>query len=272
MMFIFLHNQTCGQFVTLSADFCVSPKRERMKIYKFKDLSVPQLPAHFYQIVLYNTIWCAKPDDLNDEEEFRFKIDYKPSSSTTGLLSQVITKYKATNYLPPQLSASSVIERNKLEEIAIPIIDDLIKKCRDTIGIVSFSITKTDDHLWSEYGGKGNGVCIEMNIPDSLVNKSYWPVSYVPEKIFHIDSFLESALFEDRTFNTYRNILLTKKKRWSQEEEIRFIANRQEVNLILDGYISEITFGTHVQADTLRQVEGNIINHCNANNIKIIKL
>jgi len=174
--------------------------------------------------------------------------------------------------LPPHLSASSVIERNKLEEIALPIIDDLIKKCRYSIGIVSFSITKTDDHLWKEYGGKGNGACIEINIPDSLINKSYWPVSYVPEKIFHIDSFLESDLFKDRAFNTYKNILLTKTKRWSQEEEIRFIGNRQDVNLILDGYISEITFGTNVQADTLGQVEGNIINHCNANNIKITKI
>lgn len=243
-----------------------------MKIYKFKDLSDKDKHSHFYQIVLKNTIWCAKPADLNDEEEFRFKIDYKPSSSTTGLLSRVITKYKATNYLPSQLSAFSVISHNKLEEITIPIIDDLIKKCRDTIGIVSFSITKTDDHLWREYGGKGNGVCIEINIPDSLINKSYWPVIYVQEKIFHIDSFLESALFKESALKTYRNILLTKKKRWSQEEEIRFIANRQEVNLILDGYISEITFGTHVQADTLKQVEGNIINHCNANNIKITKL
>jgi len=243
-----------------------------MKIYKFKDLRDQKKHAHFYQIVLQNTIWCAKPDDLNDEEEFKFKIDYKPSSSTTYLLSQVIAKYRTTNYLPPHLSASSVIERNKLEEIALPIIDDLIKKCRYSIGIVSFSITKTADHLWKEYGGKGNGACIEINIPDSLINKSYWPVSYVPEKIFHIDSFLESDLFKDRAFNTYKNILLTKTKRWSQEEEIRFIGNRQEVNLILDGYISEITFGANVQADTLRQVEGNIINHCNAKNIKITKI
>ncbi len=243
-----------------------------MKIYKFKDLSDEKKHAHFYQIVLQNTIWGAKPDDLNDEKEFKFKIDYKPSSSTADLLSQVITKYRTTNYLPPHLSASLVIERNELETIASPIIDDLINECRHTIGIVSFSITKTDNNLWNEYGGKGNGVCIEINIPDSLINKSYWPVRYVPEKIFHIDSFLESALFKDRAFNTYRNILLTKTKRWSQEEEIRFIANRQEANLIIDGYISEITFGTHVQADTFRQVETNIINHCNANNITITKL
>ncbi len=127
----------------------------------------------------------------------------------------------------------------------------MICKCRNTIGVVSFSITKTDDHLWNEYGGKGNGVCIEINIPDTLIGKSYHRVHYVSEKIFHVDSFLESALFQDRAFETYRNILLTKTKKWSQEEEMRFIGNRQEVNLIIDGYISEVTFGPHVPEHTL---------------------
>jgi hypothetical protein len=42
--------------------------------------------------------------------------------------------------------------------------------------------------------------------------------------------------------------------------------------MIIDGYISEITFGTHVPAHTLKQVEANIVNHCNANNIRITKL
>ncbi|MEK7313375.1 MAG: DUF2971 domain-containing protein [Deltaproteobacteria bacterium] len=245
-----------------------------VKIYKFKDLSdeIKHPHSHFYQIVLDKTIWCAKPDSLNDDDEFKFKLDYKPSSSTYDLLVKVIRKYRNTNLLPPDLSVSLVLKHNKLEEIALPIIYDVINNCRNTIGIVSFSITKTDNNLWNEYGGKGNGVCIEINIPEPLINKLYWQVSYVPEKIFHIDSFLESALFKNRAYNTYRNILLTKTKRWEQEEEIRFIANRQEVNLRIDGYISEITFGANVKPDTFTRVEAKIINHCNTNNIKITKL
>ncbi len=243
-----------------------------MKIYKFKDFTDEEKHSHFYQIVLQNTIWCAKPDSLNDENEFKFKLDYNPSAYTADLLSQVVTQYRTTNYSPPNLSASSVLKHKKLEEIAAPIIDDMINNCRNTIGVVSFSITKTDDHLWDEYGGKGNGVCIEINIPDELIGKSYHWVRYVSEKIFHVDSFLGSALFQDRIIETYRNILLTKTKKWSLEEEMRFIGNRQEVNLIIDGYISEITFGAQVPAHTLKQMEANIIKHCDANNIKITKL
>lgn len=244
-----------------------------MIIYKFKDLRDENKHSHFYQIVLRNTIWCAKPDSLNDDEEFKFKLDYNPSTATANFLSQVVAKYKKINRLPPDLSAALVLQQNKLEEITIPIINKVISDCRNSMGIISFSSIKDDNHLWNEYGGNGNGVCIEINIPDSALNKAFYRVNYVAERIIHIDSFLESALFSDGTFNIYRDILLTKTRgKWSQEKEIRFIGNRQEVNLIIDGYISEVTFGAHVPTHTFEQINANIINHCNANNIKITKL
>ncbi|MEK9195690.1 MAG: hypothetical protein AAB975_04885, partial [Patescibacteria group bacterium] len=156
-----------------------------------------------------NTIWCAKPDSLNDKDkdEFKFEIDYTPSPRTYDLLAQVIAKY-GNKLFPPHFSASFVLEHNKLEEIALPIINNyVINRCRNTIGICSFSITNTNNNLWNDHGGKGNGVCIEINIPELLIKKSYWPVNYVTEKIFHIDSFFEAALFKDRVWNTYKNIL-----------------------------------------------------------------
>jgi len=44
------------------------------------------------------------------------------------------------------------------------------------------------------------------------------------------------------------------------------------VNLIFDGYVSEITFGSEVPAETLVQFTAHIANHCRANNIKISQL
>lgn len=243
-----------------------------MQLYKFKDLTDEQKHSHFLQIVLRNSIWCARPDSLNDEDEFKFRLDYDPSSRTAQLLSSVIAQYRTTNYLPPHVLSFLALKNERLEVIAAPIIDDIVTKCRTTIGITSFSITKTDVHLWEEYGGKGNGVCVEINIPDHLVGQSYHRVHYVSDKIFHVDSFLESALFPDRVFETYRNILLTKKKKWAQEEEIRFIGNQQDVNLILDGYISEVTFGPNVPTHTLEKLVAHIANHCSTNNIRITQL
>jgi hypothetical protein len=68
------------------------------------------------------------------------------------------------------------------------------------------------------------------------------------------------------------NILLTKKKKWEQENEIRFIAKRQEVNNIIHGHITEIIFGADVPVRSLNLIEANIIRHCNANNIEITKI
>jgi hypothetical protein len=243
-----------------------------MKIYKFKDLTDEKKHSHFYDIILRNSVWCAKPDSLNDEDEFRFRLDYVPSSRTAELLAQVVTKYRITNYLEPHISASFVLIHKRLEEIAAPIIIDLIKEARNTLGIASFSMKKDDDHLWDEYGGKGNGACIEIDIPDTFINESYHPVRYVSEKVFHIDSFLEAHLYKDLAFNTYSNILLTKIRKWSQEEEIRLIAKRQEVNLNIDGRITEITFGPNVPACTWRYVTAKIVKYCEANHIRIAKL
>lgn len=209
---------------------------------------------------------------MNDIDEFKFKIDYEPSLHTARLLTKAVAQYRTTNYLPPDISVSRVLKNGKLKEIAAPIIENLVQECRAAIGIISFSLTKNDDRLWEEYGGKGNGVVVEINIPDHLVGQSFYPVRYVPDKIFHVDSFLEAALFPDRAFETYRNILLTKTKRWEGEQEIRFIGNRQDVNIIFDGYISEVTFGSNVTPHILETLVAHIASYSNANNIRITKL
>lgn len=243
-----------------------------MKIYKFKDLTDEKKYSHFYQIVLQKAVWCAKPDSLNDEDEFKFKLNYNPSPRTAEFLSQVIARYRTTNILPPDLSVSLVLQNKRLEEITTPIIKDVIDKSRNTIGIASFSVTKDDEHLWTEYGGKGNGVCVEIEIPDESINVSFHKVHYVSEKVFHVDSFLEFALFPEKAFETFRNILSTKTRKWSREEEIRFVSKRPEVNVIVDGRIREITLGSHVPANTIEQVEANIADHCKINGITIKRL
>jgi hypothetical protein len=243
-----------------------------MEIYKFKDLTDEKRHSHFLQIVLQKAIWCASPDSLNDENEFKFKIDYEPSKDTADLLTQVVTKYRTTNYFPPHLSARMVLRNNRLAKIAEPIINGVVQNCRDTIGVTSFSLTKDDSKLWEEYGGNGNGVRIQIDIPDSLVGQIYHQVQYVPERIFHIDTFLKSSLFPDKAFESYKNILLTKTKRWKDEKEIRFIGKHQNVNFVFDGKVSEITFGPCVPVGVLRQLESKIAAHCKENRINIMKL
>jgi hypothetical protein len=155
----------------------------------------------------------ASPDSLNDENEFKFKLDYEPSQNTADLLTQVVSNFRKTKLFPPNIYVAMILKNNKLEEITKPLINSLIQNCRDGIGVTSFSTNKEDTRLWDEYGGKGNGVCIEIDTPDSLIGQIYHEVKYVSEKIFHVDTFLEAALFHDKAFQNYRNILLTKTKK-----------------------------------------------------------
>jgi hypothetical protein len=240
-----------------------------MRIYKLKDLTDERTHPHFLQIVLEKQIWCASPDALNDKDEFRIILDYEPSPRTHYLLSQVVAQYRTTSFLPPHLSTSLVLENDRLRAIMSRSVDDIIEKCRRGVGVTSFSMTKADDDLWKEYGGKGNGACIEIDIPDHLIGQSYHHVRYVSEKVFHVDTFLESTLFPDRAFQNFQNILLTKTKKWEQEAEIRFIGRQQNVNLRLDGEIREVTFGPEVPAEVRARITLRIADHCGANNIKI---
>lgn len=240
-----------------------------MKIYKYRDLRRQVDRQHFVQIVLEKSVWCARPDSLNDGEEFRFHLDYRPSEDTAGLLTEVLSRYGTDNHLPPALSAAMALQNGRLAEIAVPIIEGIVQQCRATLGIVSFSLSKEDDHLWAEYGGEGNGAYIEIDLPDSFVGSSYHRVHYVEEKVFHIDAFLRSAIAPDQRIINYRNILLTKTRRWHREDELRFIGKMQDVKLSIDGSITEIGFGPKVPDEILNSIIAEIEPYCGTEGIRL---
>ncbi len=176
-----------------------------MKIYKFKDLSNSSYHSHFLQIIQKNKIWCASPDSLNDKDEFRFRFIYEPTQSTHNLLSEVISKLGRSHF-PSHLVTAHGLKNGKLEKIVKPIIDDVIEQSRVSIGVCSFSIVGSDDWLWSEYGGHGNGVRIEFELAERSVGKTFHLVNYVTDRAFHIDVFLRSQLIGAEEF--FRRMLV----------------------------------------------------------------
>ena len=244
-----------------------------MKLYKFKDFTNDSNHPHFLQIVLEKKIWCASPDSLNDKDEFNFELDYTPSFNTETILTQLIAQSRVPDSLisfSPSFTANQTLANNILEESARPIVENITQKSRQELGVTSFS-SIVNSTLWERYGGNGNGACIEINIPDSLIDQSYHRVHYVPKKIFHIDIFLEATLSEsnNKEGEVFRNILLTKTDGWRDEKEIRFIGDGQNYNFIFDGYISKVIFGAKVPNNVQEKLLYQISNHCNSNNIII---
>ena len=155
-----------------------------MKIYKYRDLSNPdeETLKRLYQLIINNLVWCACPDQLNDKDEFLFEIDYAPTESTAHLLSQILAHDKTISPEDALSLASHYIMNNKLEHIASPIMKSMMENCRNSLGVACFSISKDNAVMWERYGGNGNGICIEIDVPDNLIDKTLFRVTYVSKK------------------------------------------------------------------------------------------
>lgn len=127
-----------------------------------------------------------------------------------------------------------------------------------------FSIAKDNPSLWKRYGGCGNGLCIELEIPDN--SQGIFNVNYVKEKAFHIDSFLESALLESKAFKAYQNMLLTKSIYWEPEEEVRIVTKKQDVLMQIEGSVTEIMFGNKVDKKIEDEIQSTVNDHFSKQN------
>jgi hypothetical protein len=254
-----------------------------MKIYKYKDLRPEENRQHFIDMVLENSIWCADPDSLNDEDEFRFRYDYRPTEHTAHFLKEIFNrKVKLSRVSKSKLKeminhwsttkAKHVIKNGLLQGIAEPIVEDLSNKARSEIGIASFSKFRNKSVLWERYGGNRYGVCIEFEIPNNLIGYAYHNVSYVNEKVFHVDTWLESYLNSSKVYDSFRNMLLTKNRdKWKREAEIRLITSEQKIKQPVHGPVTEILFGGNVQNSVYEEMMKSISSHCQQNDIRVVR-
>ena len=244
-----------------------------MKIYKYKDLSNPDQHVHFTDIILLGKIWCALPEHLNDKNEFEFNIDCSYSKDTHRLLQ----RFQRQNQNSRPINDSS-ISSAKLSIIIAPIKNEIIDGCQSEIAVTSFTMLKDCSRLWDRYGGKGNGVIVEIEIPDHTLDRDYHKVKYVDIKKIHVDLFLTHNLNNSKK-EIFKRILLTKTKEWAGEKEIRFLTFMPDPFFKGPGRsqnilhpITNITFGPCVPHNILNSLEEKIINHCKKHNIKITKL
>jgi hypothetical protein len=243
------------------------------KIYKFRNLRNKDNDEYVYPLILKNVIWCADPSTLNDQKEFNFELKYHPTNRTLNLLSEVLAQYSNSKavLLPPDKKALIIIENGRLADITRPIINNMIEQCRREVGVSSFSKINDDPWLWEEYGGYGEGLCIEYEIPEELVGKKYHTVDYVELNIFHVDIFLESALDKDKVFPMYKKMLLTKTKQWYKEKEIRIVGKENNILIPIDGRLSKIEFGINVSDLRFEEFYSKIRKYCILNGVEILR-
>jgi hypothetical protein len=235
-----------------------------VRLYKIKDLRDEATHDHAFQIINSKRIWCASPASLNDPNEFKFELDYQPTIFTENLLAKLLEE-KGTNGIPI-LTAKHAIENERLKIFTEPVIADVINRCRETIGVTSFSKIFDENILWDRYGGYGNGIAIEVEIPDEQAYTKFHHVDYVESRCFHVDVFLEAMVASATA--VYRNILCTKTSEWAGEQEVRYLHSRPNVNVKFEMAITNVILGNRVT----NRVRNQVSEMCNTLELNLVRI
>jgi len=228
-----------------------------VKLYKYREISTSDLVSfeRLSGILLGQCFWCATPESLNDPEEFIWECDYTPTPSTAPLLADLLVKYRGRDAATAMEIASSSISSDRLRELAPQFVKTIIEKCRTEIGVACFGTSDKNPIMWERYGGKGAGVCIEIDVPDALLNHMLYRVNYPPRKVIHIDQLIEASLNNVAGLAVYKTALISKPPIWATEAEVRFISNQKNISVTITGStISNLTLGTLVDGVTTERI------------------
>ena len=228
-----------------------------MKIYKYRDLSNPgdddfeRLGAAVHR----HLVWCARPDTLNDPQEFVWSCDYTPTDATLDLLTEVLIKARRRMREDAKVIAAIALQSGRLESVAAPVIGGMIEQCCREIGLVCFGTTPDNDVLWQRYGGGGAGLCVEFEVPDDLLGTQLQRVQYLDEKRLHVDQLLRAFTEHGYGQTVYDLALLSKGMYWASEEEVRFVSQQHSILVAIDrSQVSCVFLGDELTADVRETV------------------
>lgn len=228
-----------------------------MKIYKYRDFSNPTEDSfrHLEASIHRHLIWCARPDTLNDPEEFVWKCIYTATPETLNLLTEVLVRARRSTPADARRIAEVATRSGRLQDLVAPVINNMIKQCRDQVGLACFGSAPDKEILWQRYGGHGAGVCIEFQVPDDLLGKQLHRVQYLSEKRLHFDQLMRA--FVDNTYGqeVYDAVLLAKPLFWADEEEIRFVSQRHSISVAIDrAQVTSVFLGNSLKTDVRERI------------------
>jgi hypothetical protein len=230
-----------------------------MKIYKYRDFSNPTEDnfRHLAASIHRHLVWCARPDTLNDPEEFIWACDYSVTPATLGLLAEVIVRAHGRTHAEALVIAERAIKSGNLVGLTKPVIAGIIAQCRAEVGLAGFGTAPDNETLWERYGGNGAGICIEFLVPDAAVGTQFHRVLYPREKWLHFDQLL-SAFVKATGYSkqVYELALLSKPSSWASEDEIRFVSQRHSIQVALDkAQVPCVFLGDKLKANVRERIQ-----------------
>jgi hypothetical protein len=229
-----------------------------VKLYKYRELSDPDEVGYdrLAGTLKNQTFWAARPDSLNDPEEFFWSCDYSPSPDTASLLAQVLVANRRLSDHEASHAAALAVSSGRVAHHAEPVIQSVIQRCRAEVGLICFGDRADNECLWQRYAGGGAGVCIELEVPAKLLNREVHAVRYPAVKSLHIDRMLECSLPQFSAEAIYGVALLSKPPHWAPEQELRYVCKRQDIPVSFDNSkISALVLGGSLSDDLRARIE-----------------
>lgn len=229
-----------------------------VKLYKYRDFSNPceEDFQRLETLLRRQAFWCARPDTLNDPEEFAWICDYSTTDDTMKLLVELLVRVQGRTREQARDLATAALAAARLKFLAKPIFEGMIQKCRNEIGLVCFGTSSENSVLWQRYGGGGSGVCIELDVPSDLLERELFRVQYLTSKIIHIDQLMRSFLDTNHVGEVYSLALLSKPRSWAPEAEIRFISQLQGGSVRIEGsQITSLVVGDALAPSVRQRIE-----------------
>jgi len=229
-----------------------------MKIYKYRDFSNPNEDdfRRLEDSVHRRMVWCARADTLNDPEEFVWECDYTATPATLDLLAEVLVRKRGRTQAKARAIAQVAIESGHLESVAKPVFVDMIRQCRNEVGLACFGAAPNNEILWQRYGGRGAGVCVEFEVPSDVLGTQLHRVQYPEHKRLHIDELLRAYADHNSAQVVYDVALLSKPSSWANEEEIRFVSQRHSIRVALDrAHVSCVFIGNELTTEVRARIQ-----------------
>lgn len=221
-----------------------------MHLYKYRDLSAltPELIEQLSTTLSNSVFWAARPDALNDPEEFIWSCSYSATRNTAVLLGEALQTFRNADPTSARLVAQAAVASKRIQAQAEPIIRLTTEMLRSQAGLICFGQSSKNKVLWRRYGGGGDGIAIEVRVDDDLLGRSLHKVRYVTRKRVHIDEMLRASLPGGSAQSMYVAALLTKPSAWASEREVRFVSS-QHSRLIRLGKITAVVMGRRLSRD-----------------------
>ena len=187
--------------------------------HKYKSLTKNNL-KHALEIIETLGIYCPKPSELNDEDEFR-PIFTAAKLSEEGYRTEIekwVRRCVSTREPVPTeeqiQSELNTLNQERLDSFAIQLSRQFYEEVNQKHRVVSMTNSPYNHHLWSEYSQDYSGICFELRLSPKFT--TMYGVDYVNQpKVLDLAS--------NEGFDQLRVVALTKNTKWSTEEEFRMV-------------------------------------------------